>query len=184
MKAVDYSEENAAVIVAANAELAEAVEIFKTTIPESAIATIVDIDFENDAYEDSDTHLFSIDGEEGTMEFSTWSVDGTGNQPFEKGYWANGEQLWKGYIRVGNGTGTTIFDPLPDGANDMGTNILKVACDFYVQGLSGRSVGFYLSDEDSCMLLQLNEQVNKMLSSLIYKRTQEPEGNITSKPET
>ena len=69
----------------------------------------------------------------------------------------------------------------------------------------------YLSDEDSSMLLQLNEQVNKMLSSLIYKRTQsergcedlrfegykdtlpetsEPntsktlEGDITSKPET
>jgi hypothetical protein len=147
MKAVDYSEENAAIIVAANAELDEAVEIFKTTIPESAIATIVDIDFENDAYEDSDTHLFSIDGEEGTMEFSSWSVDGTGNQPFEKGYWANGEQLWKGYIRVGNGTGTTIFDPLPDGSNDMGTNILKVACDFYVQGLSGRSIGFYLKNE-------------------------------------
>ena len=42
----------------------------------------------------------------------------------------------------------------------------------------------YLSDEDSSMLLQLNEQVNKMLSSLIYKRTQDIEGKITSKPET
>ena len=42
----------------------------------------------------------------------------------------------------------------------------------------------YLSDEDASMLLQLNEQINKMLSSLIYKRTQDPEGNITSKPET
>ena len=42
----------------------------------------------------------------------------------------------------------------------------------------------YLSEEDASMLLQLNEQVNKMLSSLIYKRTQNPDGNITSKPET
>jgi len=42
----------------------------------------------------------------------------------------------------------------------------------------------YLSDEDACMLLQLNEQVNKMLSSLIYKRTSEAESDFTSKPET
>ena len=41
----------------------------------------------------------------------------------------------------------------------------------------------YLTDEDASMLLQLNRQVNKMLSSLIYKRTQETEGNFTSKPE-
>ena len=33
MKATDYSEENAAAIKAANAELAEAVETFKTTVP-------------------------------------------------------------------------------------------------------------------------------------------------------
>ena len=42
----------------------------------------------------------------------------------------------------------------------------------------------YLSDDDASMLLQLNEQVNKMLSSLIYKRTESDNGNITSKPET
>ena len=42
----------------------------------------------------------------------------------------------------------------------------------------------YLSEEDACMLLQLNEQVNKMLSSLIYKRTQSSDGNFSSKPET
>ena len=28
----------------------------------------------------------------------------------------------------------------------MGTNILKVACDFYIQGLSGKSLGFYLKN--------------------------------------
>ena len=42
----------------------------------------------------------------------------------------------------------------------------------------------YLSEEDAGMLMQLNEQVNKMLSSLIYTRSQNPDGNFTSKPET
>lgn len=43
----------------------------------------------------------------------------------------------------------------------------------------------YLSEEDSNMLLQLNEQIFKMISSLIYKRTQAPqivETNFTSEP--
>ena len=42
----------------------------------------------------------------------------------------------------------------------------------------------YLSDEDASMLLQLNEQINKMLSSLIYRRTQNTGSDFTSKPET
>ena len=142
MKATEYSVENAAAIVAANAELAEAVETFKNTVPASAIATIVDIDFEQDAVQDETTTLYSVPGATGSMEFSKWSTDGTGSQPFEKGFWSNGEQLWKGYIRVGNGTGTVVFDPTEDGS--MGTNILKVACDLYVQGLSGKSLGFFL----------------------------------------
>lgn len=144
MKAVDYSQENAATITAANAELAEAVETFKTTVPASAIATIVDIDFEKDAVLNEETNLYSVPGAVGSMEFSAWSTDGTGTQPFEKGYWSNGEQLWAGYIRIGNGTGTVVFDPTENGS--MGTNILQVACDFYVQGLSGRSLGFYLKN--------------------------------------
>ncbi len=43
----------------------------------------------------------------------------------------------------------------------------------------------YLSEEDASMLLQLNEQIHKMISSLIYKRTQPPlkvESNFTSEP--
>lgn len=142
MKAVDYSEENAATIVAAIETLTEAVETFKTTVPASAIATLVDIDFENEAVQDPETQLYSVSGATGKMIFSSWSTDGTGNQPFEKGFWSNGEQLWKGYIRIGSGTGTAEFDPTENGS--MGTNILRVACDFYVQGLSGRSLGFFL----------------------------------------
>ena len=43
----------------------------------------------------------------------------------------------------------------------------------------------YLTEEDASMLLQLNEQIFKMISSLIYKRTQAPqivETNFTSEP--
>lgn len=45
----------------------------------------------------------------------------------------------------------------------------------------------YITQENAEMLLQLNEQVNKMLSSLIYKRMQSPVDaltNFTSEPET
>ena len=144
MKAVDYSEENAAAIMAAIATLNEAIETFKASVPAAAIATVVDIDFENDATQNEETQLYSVAGAAGSMEFSNWSTDGTGNQPFEKGYWSNGEQLWKGYIRIGNGTGTVVFDPTENGS--MGTSILKVACDMYIQGLSGRSLGFFLKN--------------------------------------
>ena len=144
MKAADYSEANAATIVAANEELSEALATFKTTIPAAAIATIADIDFENDAVQDAETGYYSIAGNVGSMEFSNWSTDGTGDQPFEKGYWSNGEQLWKDYLRIGNGTGTVVFDPTENGS--MGSNILKVACDMYIQGLSGRFLGFFLKN--------------------------------------
>ena len=144
MKGVDYSEANAATIVATNDALSAAVEVFKTSVPSSAITTIVDIDFEQAAVINDETQLYSITGAKGSMEFSTWSVDGTGNQPFEQGYWSNGEQLWKGYVRIGNGTGTVVFDPTENGS--MGTNILRVACDMYIQGLSGRSLGFFLKN--------------------------------------
>ena len=148
MKASEYSEENAAAIVAAIELLNEAVEAYKASVPASAIATIVDIDFEQDAVLNEESGLYSVNGAAGSMEFSNWSTDGTGESgvpPFEKGYWANGEQLWKGYIRIGNGTGTAIFDATQNGS--MGTNILKVACDMYIQGLSGRSLGFFLKNE-------------------------------------
>jgi hypothetical protein len=150
MKATDYSEENAAAIVAANEELAAAVETFKTTIPADCIATLVDIDFANEAVQNAETQLYSIAGAAGSMEFSHFSTtlpEGE-DAPYEKGLWSNGEQKWAGYIRVGNGTGTVLFDPKASGAEDMGTNILKVSCDFYIQGLNNRSIGFYLKDAE------------------------------------
>ena len=147
MKASQYSEENAAAIKAAVAELNEAIETFKNTVPASAIATIVDIDFEKDAVLDEETGLYSITGNAGSMEFSTFYKDQTEipANPFQQGIWLSGEQLYKGYVRVGNGTGTVKFDPTVDGS--MGTNILKVNFDFFLQGLSGRYVGAFLKNE-------------------------------------
>ena len=147
MKASQYSEENAAAIVAANAELNDAVNVFTTTIPANCIATIVDIDFEKEAEMNIETFYYNIAGAKGTMEIPNFSTaSATDNYQFEKGYWSNGEQLWKGYLRVGNGAGTVVFDPTENGS--MGTNILKVACDFYIQGLTKKSVGFYLQDAE------------------------------------
>lgn len=150
MKASQYSEENAAAIVASNAELNEAVDVFTTTIPADCIATIVDIDFEQGVQTEfvfeTGENSYTNPGAKGAMTLSSFSEQGGENQEFEKGYWANGEQLWKGYLRIGNGEGTVTFDPTENGS--MGTNILKVACDFYIQGLSGRYIGFYLKDAE------------------------------------
>ena len=142
MKAAEYSEENAKAIVAANEALNAAIEVFKASIPASAIATLVDIDFSQDAVQDPETQLYSIAGAAGTMEFSNFATEVTDAYPFQQGTWSNGEHLYKNYIRVGNGTGTVVFDPTENGS--MGSNILKVNCDFFLQGLSGRFVGFYL----------------------------------------
>ena len=144
MKASQYSVENAATIVAANKELNDAITTFTNTIPADCIATLVDIDFEKSADLDIDTWQYFIPGEKGSMLLSSFTEQSASNQEFEKGFWDNGEQLWKGYLRVGSGTGTVTFDPTENGS--MGTNILKVACDFYIQGLSGKSLGFYLKN--------------------------------------
>ena len=144
MKAAQYSLENAAAIRAANESLEAAVETFKATVPASAITSVVDIDFSNDPVLNEETQLYSISGAAGTMEFSRFTTEAdAGSQNFQQGTWSNGELLYKNYIRVGNGTGTVVFDPTV--AGDMGTNILKVNCDFFLQGLSGRYVGFYLN---------------------------------------
>ena len=142
MKTAQYSEENAAAIETANAELADAVEIFKATVPASAVTSIVDIDFEQTAVQNAETLLYSISGAAGSMEFSNFAEDVNDSYPFQQGIWSNGEQLYKGYVRVGNGTGTVNFDPTASG--EMGTNILRVKCDFYLQGLSGKFIGFFL----------------------------------------
>ncbi|MBR3521942.1 MAG: hypothetical protein IKN75_05370 [Prevotella sp.] len=144
MKAAQYSEENADAIEAANAELADAVETFKTTVPASAYTSVVDIDFTNAAEQDPETLLYKIAGAQGSMEFSSYNAEGATDQTsFEKGFWSNGEQLFSDVLRVGNGTGTVIFDST-NGTGSMGTNILKVQFDMYYGNLSGKSAGFYI----------------------------------------
>ena len=141
MKAADYSEENAAAIVAANEALNVAIDAFKASVPASAITSLVDIDFEQAAELNAETGLYQISGAAGTMVFSKFVVDANStDQSFQQGKWDNGEQLFKGYVRVGNGDGTVDFEP-----GDMGTNIMRVSCDFFLQGLSGRNVGFFLT---------------------------------------
>ena len=142
MMASQYSEENAAAIVAANAKLAEAVEAFKATVPASAVTTVVDIDFTKDAIQDEITLLYTIPGNAGTMEFSAFSPDGSTANCFEQGILSNAERLYSNYVRVGNGTGTVNFNP-----GDMGTDILKFTFDFYIQGLSGRNLGFFIKGQ-------------------------------------
>ena len=143
MKAAQYSEENAAAILAANDKLAEAVEAFKASVPASAVTTVVDIDFTKAAVQDEITLLYNIPGNAGTMEFSTFSTsDSPAEKAFEKGLLSNGELLYPNYIRVGNGTGTVNFNP-----GDMGTDILKFTFDFYIQGLSGRNLGFFIKGQ-------------------------------------
>lgn len=143
MQATQYSEENAAAVVAANTELNDAVEIFKASVPASAVTTVVDIDFEQAAVQNQETLSYSVTGAAGTMEFSNFvEGDPTDAYPYQQGIWSNGEQLYKGYVRVGKGTGTVNFTPAVGG--DMGNNILRVKCDFYLQGLSGKFIGFYL----------------------------------------
>ncbi len=147
MKAAQYSEENADAIEAANAELADAVDLFKTTVPASAQTTVVDIDFENTAVQNQESLLYTISGNAGTMEFSRFSTaEAPSDGAFEQGLWSNGEQLYKGYVRVGNGEATVNFDPT-NGTGSMGNNIIKISCDFFLQGLSGRNVGFITKDE-------------------------------------
>lgn len=145
MKSVDYSEENAAIIVAANKELNESVEAFKATLPAESVVTLVDIDFEKDAELDFDTFLYTITGAKGSMLFSAFITNtAEGDCSFEKGFWSNGEHLWPGYIRVGNGDGTVTFNPIPEDAADMGTNILRFSFDYYIQGLTKAYLGFFL----------------------------------------
>ncbi len=144
MKAAQYSEENAAAIVAANAELADAVEIFKASVPADAITSVVDIDFVQDPVQNPETLLYSISGAAGTMDFDTYNGEGTPESTsFEKGYWLNGELVLSDVLRVGNGSGTVSFDPT-NGTGSMGTNILKVEFDLYYGNLSGKNAGFYV----------------------------------------
>lgn len=149
MKAADYSEENAAAIITANAELADAVETFKTSLPASAVTSLIDIDFANAAEQDQETLLYKISGTKGSMELSSYNAEGAAGQTsFEKGFWSNGEQLLSDVLRVGNGTGTVLFDTT-NGTGSAGSDIVRVKFDMYYGYLSDKNAGFYIYNEDT-----------------------------------
>ena len=147
MKAVQYSEENAAAIVAANKTLNEAITIFKSTIPASAITEIISVDFENGAKLNEETGKYETAGANTVMEFSSFSETTpteAAQLPFELGFDSNGEKLLPGVLRVGNGTADATIP-----AMEYGTNILKVSMDWWFVRLTGKYVGFDLVDENS-----------------------------------
>ncbi len=143
MKAAQYSEENANAIKQANAELSDAVETFKATIP--ATEEIISIDFENAAVQNAESLLYEIAGKNTVMTLSTFSpVTQSGEHyEFEQGIDKNGEKLLPGVLRVGKGTGEATF-----AAHDYGTNIVKVSMDWWFGRLSKKKAGFYLYDEE------------------------------------
>ena len=151
MKAGQYSEENAATIKAANAELAEAVETFKASVPASAVTAIADIDFSQLAtattitVEETEVTQWVIAGAVNEMVLPNYTEDGTGTT-YGQGIFANGERTLADTLRVGNGEAVVN---IPAEKQVGGTDILKITFDYYFGNLSGKYAGFALQGEDA-----------------------------------
>ena len=144
MKTAQYSEENAAIIKDANAELAEAVETFKATVPASAITTLADIDFATPAVENADANNWSISGAVNSIILSSFGDDPEANT-FAQGYFDNGEKQMADVLRVGNGEAIV---EIPEEQQVSGTDILKLGFDYYIGNLNKKNAGFYLYSND------------------------------------
>lgn len=149
MKAAQYSEENAATIVAANAELAEAVELFKSTLPASAITALADIDFSKLAVESTvnvegtDISQWVIAGAVNEMILPNYTEDATGTT-YGQGVFDNGERILADTLRVGNGEAIVN---IPADQQVDGTDILKIDFDYYFGNLVGKYAGFALKND-------------------------------------
>ena len=150
MKAAEYSEENANAIKQANAELSDAVETFKATIPATAIEEIISVDFESGAKQNAETLAYEVSGNNTVMTVENFSETtpianekGVGTMNFELGIDSNGEKVLPGVLRVGAGSAVATIP-----AKDYGTNIVKVSMDFWFIRLSDGLVGFELTDEN------------------------------------
>lgn len=166
----DYSEENAQTIKEEIAKLSEAQNTYITAVPDDAVSTLVDIDFENDVtglddgndYEKT-ASVASFVGNKGTMTCSNFMTttpvndkglsNGTYTQcsiiPYEKGIDVNSVKEQAGVLRVGNGDAIVDFE-----TGEMNNDILRVSMDWYfcrlaVNSTTGAYIGFYLSDENS-----------------------------------
>lgn len=152
MKGTDYSEENADLIEAELEKIKAAENLFKNSVPEDKIATLVDIDFSNAAEINEETSEATITGDQGTMTFTAGGYETTTtNLTFTQGFESNGEKTLSDVLRVGNGSAKVSVD-----ASEMGTNILKVSMDFWFGGLIKRNVGFYLNS------VSVNEDVTNV----------------------
>lgn len=151
MKAGQYSEENAATIKAANAELAEAVETFKASVPASAVTAIADIDFSQLAtsttitVEETEVTQWVIAGAVNEMVLPNYTEDATGTT-YGQGLFSNGERILADTLRVGNGEAVVN---IPAEKQVGGTDILKITFDYYFGNLSGKYAGFALQGEDA-----------------------------------
>lgn len=136
---------DSAAVVNGKVTLDEAVVAFKASIPAENITTLVDIDFSGDAVESTETGLYSIAGNKGSMEFSYFKTEtptDAKDLPFEKGFDNNGEKVSADVLRVGNGTGTVVVDPA-----EYAGGVVRVSFDYYFMRLINRNTGFYLNDE-------------------------------------
>ena len=145
MKAGQYSEENAADIVAANKTLNEAIETFKASIPAEAIAEIMSLDFEKAAV--AGDGVYTIDGNNTVMTIANFATETptaeSDNAPFELGFDKNAEKVLPGVLRVGNGEAVATIPTF-----EAGNNILKVSMDFWFLRVTNGYNGFYMNDEN------------------------------------
>jgi len=153
MQASQYSEENAATIVAAVAELNAAIEAYKASVPAEAYATIADIDFSTLAVEREIDNVtkWVIAGAVNEMILPNYTADGTGTT-YGQGLFLNAEHRYADTLRVGNGTAEVII------AADQqvgGSDILKIDFDYYFGNLSGKKAGFELQNKDSVAIADL-----------------------------
>ena len=159
MLAAEYSEENAAKIVAENAALATAGDLFSVSVPAELISDIIDIDFSNaatiddankeTAETDNNTGVAAtIAGKSGEMAFTNFSnatPSSTANSVYELGIAAsNGERDSLGILRVGNAVATVAVA----GAPVKSTDVVSVSFDYYFGLLSGKNAGYYILSEE------------------------------------
>lgn len=143
MQESQYSEENAAAIVAKNEELAKGANDYKALAVPSKV--FVDIDFNTPAVDNDG--LYSITGALGTMTFSDFVVRTApaSSTQFEQGFQTTAEQNDStGILRVGNGEGTVEAAIAPVNPSD----IIKISFDYYFGALTKGYCGFYVKDAE------------------------------------
>ncbi|WP_288280389.1 hypothetical protein [uncultured Prevotella sp.] len=162
LKGVDYSEENAAAIVAKIDELKEAAETFKASVPAECVTVLADIDFAAEAVRNDDGTA-TIAGAVNSILLPNFNTDdedlNNTNSYFYQGFWNNAEKVCADMLRVGNGEGIVAID---EDKQVAGTDILKLTFDYYFARLmktnaapGGTYSGFYLYDADKNKIAQL-----------------------------